>query len=30
MSFEERLQDIFQRYDEDTFVNRATHQAIPA
>ncbi len=28
--FEERLDDIFQRYDETHIVNRAIHQAIPS
>jgi hypothetical protein len=28
--FEERLEDIFQRYDEAHIVNRAIHQAIPS
>ena len=30
ISFEERLKDIFQRYDESHIVNRAIHQAIPS
>ncbi len=30
ISFEERLEDIFQRYDEGHIVNRAIHQAIPS
>jgi HD domain len=30
ISFEERLEDIFQRYDESHMVNRAIHQAIPS
>jgi hypothetical protein len=30
MSFEERLDDIFRRYDEGTIVNLAIYQALPA
>ena len=30
ISFEERLEDIFQRYDEGHIVSRAIHQAIPS
>lgn len=30
ISFEERIADIFQRYDETHIVNRAIHQAIPS
>lgn len=30
ISFEERLEDILQRYDESTIVNQAIHQAIPS
>jgi HD domain len=30
ISFEERLADIFQRYDEAHIINRAFHQAIPS
>jgi len=30
VSFEERLEDIFQRYDKSHIVNRAIHEAIPA
>jgi hypothetical protein len=30
ISYEERLEDIFQRYDEDHIVNRAIHQAVPS
>ena len=30
MSFEERLTDIFQRYEETHIVNQAMHQAIPS
>jgi hypothetical protein len=30
ISFEERLEDIFQRYNEGNIVNRAIHQAIPS
>jgi hypothetical protein len=30
ISFEERLEDIFRRYDESHIVNHATHLAIPS
>lgn len=30
ISFEERLEDIFQRYDEGHIVNQAIHQAVPS